>query len=70
MTIPEGYTDQHDSDIWNIGYVFQWSNVYECWMNCEIRLTIKPNASVDIAFEDRMEYPMSSDYTVFFILVS
>jgi hypothetical protein len=63
---PDGYTDQHDSSKWNVGEVFQWSSVYEAWMDCEIRLTVKPNVPVRLAFEDRMGHPMWEGYAVFF----
>ena len=64
--IPNGYTDQHDSDVWNVGEVFRWSDVYECWLECGVRMTIKPNVPIDIAFEDCMGHSMWFDYAVFF----
>jgi hypothetical protein len=66
--LPTGYTDQHDSSIWNVGEVFMWSNVYECWLDCKIRLTVKPNMTIEDAFEARMDEPMWSEYSVFFNL--
>ena len=64
--LPEGYTEDHDSSIWNVGEVFSWSEVYETWLDCNVRLTIKPNVPVDLAFEDAMDCPMWDDYAVFF----
>jgi len=30
--LPEGYTKDHDSTVWNIGFVFRYSDVYEDWL--------------------------------------
>ena len=64
--LPDGYTDQHDSDVWNVGHVFRWSDVYGAWLDCDIRLTVKPNMPIRDAFEARMAEPMWSEYAVFF----
>ena len=64
--LPDGYTDQHDSDLWNVGHVFLWSTVYEAWLDCGVRLSIKPNVSVRDAFEEHFDCPMWNDHAVFF----
>ncbi len=69
--LPEGYTDQHDSNAWNVGEVFRWSDVWEDWLDCKVRLTIEPNMSVSDAFEARMDHPLGDHplgdyYAVFF----
>ena len=63
---PDGYTEDHDSSVWNVGEVFSWSEVHECWLDCNVRLTIKPNVPIALAFEDLMGCPMWDDYAVFF----
>ncbi len=67
--LPDGYTDQHDSTIWNVGHVFSWSNVYEAWLDCNGQLTVKPNMTVRDAFENFMDHPMWDNYAVFFVAV-
>jgi len=64
--IPDGYTDDHDSTLWNVGHVFMWSDVYDAWLDCEIQLTVKPDMTVKEAFEDYMGEPMWREYTIFF----
>ncbi len=64
--IPDGYTNQYDSDTWNVGEVFHWSDVYDCWLDCEVRLTIHPNMTIEHAFEIGMDHPMWDGYAVFF----
>jgi hypothetical protein len=66
--LPDGYTDQHDSSAWNVGEVFSWSNVYKCWLDHEVRLTVKPDMTIEDAFEARMDRPMFKDDAVFFNL--
>jgi hypothetical protein len=63
---PDGYTEDYDCQLWNVGHVFRWSDVYEAWLDCEVRLTIKPNMPISEAFEDRMDHPLWKDYAVFF----
>jgi hypothetical protein len=65
--LPDGYTDQHDSNTWNVGHVFRWSNLYEDWLNCDVWLTVKPNVTIKDAYEDFMDEPMWPGYAVFFV---
>ena len=64
--LPDGYTDKYDSDVWNVGELFSWSEVYDCWLECNIRLTIHPNMTIKDAFEIVMGCPMWDGYAVFF----
>jgi hypothetical protein len=64
--LPTGYTDHHDSSKWNVGEVFSWSDVYKCWLACEVTVTVKPDMTIKEAFEDRMNHPMWYGYAVFF----
>mgnify|MGYP006292889383 CR=1 FL=1 len=64
--VPDGWTDQWDSTLWNAGRVFRWSDVYEAWLDCQVSVTVKPLESIDTAFERRMDHPMYLDYAVFF----
>ena len=66
--LPTGYTDQYDSSTWNVGEVFRWSSFYECWLDCSIRLTVKPGMTVKEAYEAHVDEPMWDDYAVFFNL--
>jgi len=64
--LPDGYTDEHDSTVWNIGYVFMWSDVYDAWLDCGVQLAVKPDMTVREAFEDYMDEPMWPGYSIFF----
>jgi hypothetical protein len=63
--LPDGYTDQHDSDVWNVGHVFRWSNLYDTWLYCGV-ITVKPNATIKDAYEDFMAEPIYPNCDVFF----
>jgi len=65
--IPDGYTDQWDRTVWNVGHVFRWSEVYSAWLDCNVRLSVKPNMTLEQAYEGRMDEPMWPDYAVFFV---
>ena len=64
--IPDGFSDQFDSTIWNVGFVFRYSEVFDTCLDCGVSLSVKPNMTIADAFADRMEEPMSDDYAVFF----
>jgi len=64
--IPDGFTNQWNPLVWNAGFVYRWSDVYSCWLDCEDMVTVKPNMTLDQAFEDRMDHPMWLDYAIFF----
>ena len=63
---PDGFTAEWDFTIWNVGYVYRWSDVCECWLDCEVSVTVKPNVTLDRAFEGCMDHPMWLDYAIFF----
>ena len=63
---PDGFTEKWDSNTWNVGFVFRWSDVFETWLDCCVILTIKPNQTLPDAFETRMNEPMWDDYDIFF----
>lgn len=65
--IPDGYTDQHDSTTWNVGFVFRWSNVCAMWLDWSGQLTIKPGMTIGQAYEDQIGEPMPADCGVFFV---
>jgi hypothetical protein len=65
--VPDGYTEDYDCQLWNVGHVFRWSDVYEAWLDCEVRLSIKPNMTIGQAFAEQMDHPMWLDYSVFFV---
>ena len=65
-SVPDGFTGEWDSTIWNVGFVFRWSDVYEVWLDCNISLTVKPGQALCEAFDDRMEGPPRPEYTIFF----
>jgi len=65
--VPDGWTAEWDFTIWNRGKVFRWSDVYEAWLDCEAWVTVKPNMTIEAAFEDRMDHPMWLDYSIFFV---
>ena len=67
IAAPDGYTEDHDSSTWNIGYVFRYSAVYGTWLDCGIRLTVKPNMTISEAFANFMDHPMWIDYNIFFV---
>jgi hypothetical protein len=64
--IPDGFSDQFDSTIWNVGFVFRYSGVIDMWLDCNIGLTVKPDMSVEDAYEAHTGDTMSDDYNVFF----
>lgn len=44
---PDGFVTPSDkSELWRAVHVFQWSPVYDAWLDCTWRLTVKPNESV------------------------
>ena len=64
--VPDGYTEKWDSTVWNVGWAFRWSEVYNDWLLVG-RLTVKPGQSLSEAFEAWCGGPMWNDYTVLFV---
>lgn len=63
---PDGFTGEWDTTVWNAGFIFMWSDVYDAWLDCERLVTVKPFMTIEEAFEDRMDSPMWLDYAIFF----
>ena len=64
--VPAGWTDEWDTTIWNVGWVFRWSPVFNGWVDQRITLTVKPFETLGDAFERRMDHAMWLDYAIFF----
>jgi hypothetical protein len=64
--IPDGFQLGYNRKLWSVGHVFRYSEVYDCFLDCEIRLTVKPGQCLAEAFEARMDEPMWPDYEIFF----
>lgn len=64
--IPEGYALSWNDQIWNVGYVFMWSEVYDCYLE-HGRITIRPNDSLAESFERGYDMPMTTEYEIFFL---
>lgn len=64
---PEGFTEDWNPELWNVGFVFRWSDVFESWLDCRILLTVKPHQTLADAFEKRVREPMFPEYNVFFV---
>ena len=63
--VPDGYTEDWNSEHWNVGIVFRWSRVYDAWLECG-RCTVKPGQTLSEAYEAWADEPMWTDYTIFF----
>ncbi len=63
---PDGYTEEWDSEGWNVGFIFRWSDVYDDWLDCGVVVTVKPGQTLSEAFEDRINHPMWEMCTIFF----
>lgn len=63
--IPDGFQLDWDTSIWNVGHVFQWSEVWKKFA-CIGTVTVKPNEDIAQSLE-RLDYdPLNSDIEVFF----
>ena len=59
---PNGYElGEARSDLWRVGYVFRWSGVYETWLDCNHRITVKPQETVAEAYERETDTPCWCD---------
>ena len=67
MDPPDGFTEDWNTTIWNVGFVFRWSEVFECWLDCQIVLTVRPNQTLSEAYELRMGEPLVVGYDIFFV---
>jgi hypothetical protein len=67
-TVPDGFQLDWDKDSWNVGHVFRWSPVFECYLKDGTLITVKPGDTLPEAFERVMEHPMfPGDWDVFFV---
>jgi hypothetical protein len=48
---PDGFVDAYVSELWQVGHVFSWSQFYECWLNREYRISVKPGETGREAYE-------------------
>ncbi len=62
---PDGYTEDHDSTLWNVGHVFLYSNFYECWLEDAV-ISVRPDQSDSDALSERTDYSEWSGYRVFY----
>lgn len=65
--VPDGYTEEWDSTIWNVGHVFMWSDVYECWLDHDLMITVKPGQTLSEAYTAVTDEPLWKQYNVFFV---
>lgn len=63
--VPEGFTLEWDKSAWNVGFVFMWSEVYQCYMKKGM-LTVKPEQTLAEAYEVWADEPMFSENEIFF----
>ena len=63
---PDGFTSEHDSTLWNVGHVFRWSSVFDCWLDESVRISIKPHEAIADSFRRHIDEPMWPEYAVFF----
>jgi hypothetical protein len=64
--IPDGFQLEWDNTTWNVGFVFIWSDVYECYLQ-QGQITVKPGDTLTEAFERVVGEPLFSDREVFFV---
>lgn len=62
---PDGYTENHDSTVWNVGFVFWYSNVYEAWLEDAV-ISVRPGQTGSEALEERTDYSEWAGYKVFY----
>ena len=64
---PEGFIEEWDNSIWNVGFVFRWSSVYEAWL-ADGMISVRPNDTLAQAWDrDRPnELFTTNDFNIFF----
>jgi hypothetical protein len=64
---PEGFIEDWNDSIWNVGFVFMWSPVYDDWLS-DGRITVKPGDTLPEAWDrarpDQLFTP--KDFNIFF----
>lgn len=64
---PDGFQEEWDRGLWNVGHVFRWSEVYSAWCDCQHRITVKPGQTLAEAYETAVDEPLwPGDMSVFF----
>jgi hypothetical protein len=63
---PDGFTDHHDADIWNVGHVFRWSEFSECYLCLSHFISVKPGETGREAYERETGEPLF-DKHVFYV---
>lgn len=64
--VPDGFTTEWDNTTWNVGFTFQWSEVYQGYLRCG-QITVKPGDTLSEAFERVIGEPMWPEYEIFFV---
>jgi hypothetical protein len=63
--VPDGFTAEWNHTVWNVGFVFRWSDVYEAWLACG-ECAVRPGQMLSDAFAEWSGQPMFDDYAIFF----
>jgi hypothetical protein len=63
--VPEGYSQDWDQSIWNVGVVFEWSKYYKKFL-LRGRISLKPGETLVECLE-RHDYRTNGDFEVFFV---
>jgi hypothetical protein len=64
--IPDGYTLCYNSSIWNVGFIFVWSEFYGSYIYDD-RITIRPQQSLADAYMERIGQELQNNKEIFFI---
>lgn len=64
--IPDGFQLDWNSEIWNVGFVFIWSDVFDGYLR-QGQITVKPGDTLSEAFERVVGEPLFSNREVFFV---
>ena len=63
--IPHGFQLDWDTDIWNIWHAFDWSDVFNGWVDIG-QITVRPGQSLPEAFVETSGVEMSKEIEIFF----
>ena len=64
--VPKGYTDKHDFTTYAVGFVYEWSEGLNRWLDWNLVVTVKPCQSIRDAYKNRTGCEMRSNCRVFF----
>jgi len=48
---PQGFTKDYNREIWNVGHLFTYSFVFNCYVQHNERITVKPGETPSEAYE-------------------